>query len=729
MVEVPDAVVTELVRPVAAALPLIIARTPAAPAAELGRLRAVADGDTWPVHESAFGSRALAGAPARVRPASGLPPVRDALDSLPPLLVERLLGALELTVPELDLSSVPDLGGLLAKPSTGHFLYASMSGQSEAVTGVAVLEQSRPGVLPLVVALAHRLAAQPAIAARLTVGPGIVDERDIAAAHGAAHLALAVATTATVVHQVGIAPLVTKPPAVLGAAIGTAVLLLREAPMPAGYDAALLARARAEYLMPRQTHTSTPVAGHRFALLEGTSVPEVDFAGNGLVTVVPGGAVIRTGVEAGHVQVTLSILDGPPPAVATDWDEVVEVSWRAAVGGASLIGPHPGDLPKLHRVTPPWPGDYRLRVHARGRDDTDLRGRESYQLLVWRAPAAPDTVYARADRLGYRLRGEAEPGRTERPETAYRWLSNSNLDVAATVTVVTGSSVGDVLRAFGADPARPESMRDINDELMRRQSIDPWVAVLDVGDAVIAVEYNGWEGSRAPVLTRSSAGGRAASMFWNVNAVTRLSFAEHGDLLLSVEPFDAVDAPRPVAPAVADLDFADHRRDKRQMGLVAVQRFTGHTVSADDVARIEAADVGFRIVPNLPALRPRRPRPGDPLGTVVDALAEIPEPQLRDLAWWVAAQAAQHGGLGEDPDVVASLTARALTEQARQRAGRSQGARSAHRWVWLALHGATNPDPVAAVADAVDAARYAAGPHAANLVADARARIVGFVPR
>ncbi|MEV7231316.1 DUF6461 domain-containing protein [Polymorphospora sp. NPDC051019] len=297
--------------------------------------------------------------------------------------------------------------------------------------------------------------------------------------------------------------------------------------------------------------------------------------------------------------------------------------------------------------------------------------------------------------------------------------------MAATVTVVSGAGVGAVLRAFGADPARPESMRAIGEDLVRRQSIDPWVAVLDVGEAVIAVEYNGWEGSTAPVLTEASAGGRVASMFWNVEAETRLSFAEHGVVLLSVEPFDAIDAPPPVAPAVDDLDFADHRRDKRLMGLLAVQRFTGHGISADDVARIEAADVGFRIVPALPALRPRRPQPGDPLDTVAEALAEIPEPQLRDLAWWVAAQAAHHGGLGEDPDVVASLTARALTEQARRRAGRSQSARSAHRWIWLALHGATNPDPVAAVADAVDAARYAAGAHAANLIADTRAWIVG----
>ncbi|GAA2103414.1 hypothetical protein [Actinomadura alba] len=40
-------------------------------------------------------------------------------------------------------------------------------------------------------------------------------------------------------------------------------------------------------------------------------------------------------------------------------------------------------------------------------------------------------------------------------------------------------------------------MRAINEDLMRRQSIDPWAAVLDIGGAVLAVEYNGWQGSPA----------------------------------------------------------------------------------------------------------------------------------------------------------------------------------------------------------------------------------------
>ncbi|MBG6092094.1 DUF6461 domain-containing protein [Actinomadura viridis] len=711
----------ELAGPVALAMPLVVARVPTTPAAELGRLRASADGDTWPIRRSAFGQHAVA---PRLgfggRSGTGDSPVRDALGSLPPLLVERLLGALELTVPELDLTGVPDLTGLLGEPFTGGFGVVCMEGTSEAVNGAAMLDQIRPGAVPLVAALARRLATHPRVAALLVVQPGITGEQDVAAAHGAAWLALAVATAAAVLHRAGLQPWAVEPPAVLGVAIGTAVLLLREAPMPPGYAAALLARARADYLLPFGSSGSAPVSGHRFALLEGSGVPEVEFGGNGLVAVVPGGAVIRTGVETGHVRILLNVLEGPPPDVATGWEEIVEVSWRAAVGGASVVGPHEGE-PHLRKVTPPWPGDYRLRVHARGRDDTD--GSEHYELVVWEAPEAPEIVYARTDRLGHRLRGEPEPARPEPPETTYRWLRRSSLGEAATVTVVTGADAADVLRAFGADPARPESMRTIGEDLMRRQSIDPWVAVLDVGGAVLAVEYNGWQGSTVPVLTRVSAGGRAASMFWNVNAVTRLSFAEHGEVLLSVEPFADIEAPPQIAASLADLDFADHHRGKKMMGLVAVQRFTGHGITAEDLARIEAADIGFRIVPDLPTLYPSRPKPGDPIGFAIETLAGLSEPQLRDLAWWAAAEAARIAGLGDDPDIVASVAARALTPEAHLRARRSQLGDGEHRWAWLALHRATNPDPLAAVTDTLDAARYAVGPHAANLVADAQTRI------
>ncbi|MFY1691935.1 DUF6461 domain-containing protein [Plantactinospora sp. WMMB782] len=742
MVEIPDEILAGLVGPVAAALPRLVDRIPPAPAAELGRLRAVADEDLWPIREPAvLRPRALAMATARParRVGSGNSPVHDALNSLPALLTERLLGALELTVTELDPTGAPDLTGFLPEPFTGNVGIASLSGQSEAVTGAVLLEQIRPGAVPLVVELARRLASHPRLAPMLAVRPDLTDEAEVAAAHGAAQLALAVATAVAVAHRTGIPSWATNPPAVLGVAIGTAALLLRETPMPANYAEAVLARARAEYLMPRRSTGSVAASGHRFGLLEGDHVPEVDFGGNGLVTVVPGGAVIRTGAESGQVRLLLTILDGPPAEVGPGWEEVVEVSWRAAVGGASVVGSGPAE-PQLRRATPPWPGDYRLRVHARGRDDTDEPHNEYYELMVWQGPEAPEIVHARTDRLGHRLRGEPEPDRPDRPETAYRWVRRSVLAEAATVTVTTGAAVEDVLRAFGADPARPESMRALSEELMHSQSIDPWVAVLDVGDAVIAVEYNGWQGSTAPVLARASAGGRTASMYWNVNGVTRLSFAEHGEVLLSVEPFDNLEAPPALAPALADLDFGDHQRGKRLMGLVAVQRFTGHGITAEALARIEAADIAFRIVPDLPTLYPRRPQPDTALGATIvalagqpdappgvtaGALAGLPEAELRDLAWWVAAEAARYAGLDGDPDVAASIAARALTTEAELRARRSQLHDGEHRWLWLALHRATNPDPVAAVTDTLEAARYAAGPHAANLVADARARITG----
>jgi hypothetical protein len=217
-------------------------------------------------------------------------------------------------------------------------------------------------------------------------------------------------------------------------------------------------------------------------------------------------------------------------------------------------------------------------------------------------------------------------------------------------------------------------------------------------------------------------------MFWNVNGVTRLSFAEDGRLLASFEPGfadvpDAGPGGPAVAAALAGLDFADYR-DETGKGLVAVERFTGRGITAEDLRLIEAADVAFRIVPDLPALYPYQPPPdgvpplhaGGPPGPDPAALAGLPEPRLRDLAWWVAAEAARYAGVADDPDIAASITARALTAAAQWRARKSQLDGGEHPWVWLTLHRATNPDPVAAATEAIDAARFAAGPHAAELI-------------
>jgi hypothetical protein len=57
-----------------------------------------------------------------------------------------------------------------------------------------------------------------------------------------------------------------------------------------------------------------------------------------------------------------------------------------------------------------------------------------------------------------------------------------------------------------------------------------------------------------------------------------------------------VDEPA-VAAALDGLDF-DDPRDPVGRGLVAVQRFTGRGMTAEDLDRIEAADIAFRIAPH-----------------------------------------------------------------------------------------------------------------------------------
>ncbi|PWW63289.1 hypothetical protein DFQ13_104279 [Actinokineospora spheciospongiae] len=79
--------------------------------------------------------------------------------------------------------------------------------------------------------------------------------------------------------------------------------------------------------------------GGHFALAEPGVVATPDFAENGLVVAILGGVAVRTGVAAGQVKVGLDVFAEPPSEVAPAvWDEVVEVSWTAKAGFATLIG-------------------------------------------------------------------------------------------------------------------------------------------------------------------------------------------------------------------------------------------------------------------------------------------------------------------------------------------------------------------------------------------------------
>jgi hypothetical protein len=343
--------------------------------------------------------------------------------------------------------------------------------------------------------------------------------------------------------------------------------------------------------MPRSGHSQAVITDHVIALAEGPLESAVDFSENGLVAVLPNGIAVRSGQESGSVSVTLSVVEEPAELNPDVWDEIVDVSWYAPNGGAAFAGSG-----ETTQITPPWPGDYRVRVCARGRDE----GREEFGFVVWRADAADAVVHKRSDKLGFVLRGEPVPATAIAPDEAYHWVETSWLSVAATV------------------------------------------------------------------------------------------------------------------------------------GLLAATRFTRISLSADDLKRIQTVDIGYPILPLLPDLRTEqrltdgsRRWPGHgPLGADTDRLAAVPDDELRDLAWWIAAFAAAHSELAQHPAVTATLAARALTAEAEELTRRSQlHEHRMHRWLWMTLHAATNPDPLGAAIGSLDAGRYAVAGHAAELLEQVRGRL------
>lgn len=117
-------------------------------------------------------------------------------------------------------------------------------------------------------------------------------------------------------------------------------------------------------------------------------------------------AAVFTGIHTGRVGVAVEVRTRPVTVVY-------------AVGRIRVVGLF-GDLPEqLPNLTPNGPGDDRVRVHARGRDTghashTLAEPVEDYLILVWPAPAAPETIHKHSDDYGAMLRGRDNP----RPDPA-----------------------------------------------------------------------------------------------------------------------------------------------------------------------------------------------------------------------------------------------------------------------------------------------------------------------
>src|SRR5215210_1992446 len=113
----------------------------------------------------------------------------------------------------------------------------------------------------------------------------------------------------------------------------------------------------------------------------------------------------------------------------------------------------------------------------------------------------------------------------------YKWIKDPErcrLSEAGCVTVVLGSDVPAVVSAFGGDPGVPPLHKT---ELLDLPLMTKVARVASVEPAVVAVEWNGFEGERIEVLRAVSANELAVSVFWHVNGRMTFSLAVQRELM------------------------------------------------------------------------------------------------------------------------------------------------------------------------------------------------------
>ncbi|RSM36478.1 hypothetical protein DMA12_40370 [Amycolatopsis balhimycina DSM 5908] len=163
----------------------------------------------------------------------------------------------------------------------------------------------------------------------------------------------------------------------------------------------------------------------------------------------------------------------------------------------------------------------------------------------------------------------------------FDWLSTSTLGEAACVTMVKTTDVDAVVRDFGGvtSEARTVPFAATGNDLDQAYT----VAVCRQGEYVVAIETNGFQGTRPEVLRRVSQLGETVSAFWNIEALTRFSYAVDGRIKTAFEAgadsWKDGEDPDCLTPLAADIDWAaSHWRTGL---LLLAARLTGQPFTED----------------------------------------------------------------------------------------------------------------------------------------------------
>jgi hypothetical protein len=125
---------------------------------------------------------------------------------------------------------------------------------------------------------------------------------------------------------------------------------------------------------------------------------------NGLCgAAVPGLLYLKTGLHTGQVRFTVHVYDTEPSQLFSEWEDVVEVSFRPATDDVALVEWGNENWYPLPLTTI----DYRVRYCATGMDEgcekqnafEDDVAPDRYVLQFWPAPAASDSILRQTSRF------------------------------------------------------------------------------------------------------------------------------------------------------------------------------------------------------------------------------------------------------------------------------------------------------------------------------------------
>jgi hypothetical protein len=121
----------------------------------------------------------------------------------------------------------------------------------------------------------------------------------------------------------------------------------------------------------------------------------------------------------------------------------------------------------------------------------------------------------------------------------YAWFDDHWLRQAFCITLVRGLDEVEVLRRLGGERSQARALTAVEAgelSVSFHAGYPQLGMVARAGGWAVAVEDNGWEGSRPEVLRALSRGTQAVSVFSNVNALGYFSDAVDGEVLVQFEP-------------------------------------------------------------------------------------------------------------------------------------------------------------------------------------------------